>query len=93
MRIRKRCRVRGDDRRDQLFWTTDQGRYEVVKTKVKVDTLRNYRTNRDRKVITHVSELRLTKRGKMYNLSCMITGDTPLPETFRWSFTNVLKQS
>lgn len=93
MRIRKRCKRRADDRRDQLFWTTDQGRFEVIKTRVSVTTLRNYRTNRDRKVITHTSDLKLTELGKMYNLSCMLTGDTPLPNIFRWSFTNVLKQS
>ncbi|WMM35509.1 hypothetical protein [Vibrio phage PJN101] len=91
MKIRKRCKIRTDNRRWQLFWTTQEERYRVAKTRVEVETLQNYRTKRYRKIITHRSELHLTKLGKMYNFSCMVTDDTPLPEIFRWSFTNVLK--
>lgn len=91
MKIRKRCKIRSDDRRWQLFWTTQEERYRVVKARVKIETLQNYRTRRDRKVVSHFSELHLTKLGKMYNFSCMVTDDIPLPETFHWSFTNVSK--
>ncbi|AGH57558.1 hypothetical protein PYDG_00026 [Pseudoalteromonas phage pYD6-A] len=91
MKIRKRCKLRSQDRAWQLFWTAQKEQYKVIKVRIIVENLSNYSTGRPRKVINHRSQLVLTPKGNSYNLLCMITGDQPLLETFTWSFTNTHK--